>query len=129
LAYAERAKGRVLLDVLRSGRVSVTKAMSREEQEGERRLNEKLVLFNAQIYHERTRQNPNQPRLSELEARLQKARLEYEAFQTTLYGAHPELKAQRGEMQPLSLSDAIQLMPDASMAILELVVMDDKTLL
>ena len=126
LAYAERAKSRVLLDVLRSGRLNVTKAMSREEDENERRLGEKLVSFNAQIYHERTRQSPNQTRLSELDAQLQKARLEYEAFQTTLYGTHPELKAQRGEMQPLSLSDAVQLMPDARMAILEFVVLDDK---
>jgi CHAT domain-containing protein/uncharacterized protein HemY len=126
LAYAERAKSRVLLDVLRSGRLNVTKAMSREEDENERRLGEKLVSFNAQIYHERTRQSPNRTRLSELDARLQKARLEYEAFQTTLYGTHPELKAQRGEMQPLSLSDAVQLMPDARMALLEFVVLDDK---
>lgn len=127
LAYAERAKSRALLDVLRSGKLNVTKAMSREEEENERRLSEKLVSLNAQIYHERMRQSPNQARLGELDARLQKARLEYDAFQTTLYGTHPELKAQRGEMQPLSLSDAIQLMPDARMAILEFVVLDDKT--
>ena len=129
LAYAERAKSRVLLDVLRSGRVNVIKAMSREEVESERRLNERLVSLNAQIYHERLRQSPDQTRLGELDARLQKARLEYEAFQTALYGAHPELRAQRGEMHPLSLSDAVQLMPDAGMAILEFVVLDDKTYL
>lgn len=129
LAYAERAKGRVLLDVLRGGRLNVTKAMSREEEERERGLHEKLVALNAQVYRERTRQNPNPSRLSDLDARLQKARLEYEAFQTTLYGAHPELKAQRGEMQPLNLRDAVQLIPGASMAILEFVVLDDKILL
>jgi CHAT domain-containing protein/Tfp pilus assembly protein PilF len=127
LAYAERAKSRVLLDVLRSGRLKVTKTMSHEEDENERRLSERLVSLNAQIYRERLRPTPDQTRLGELDARLQKVRLEYEAFQTTLYGAHPELKAQRGEMRPLSLNDAVQLMPDARMAILEFVVMDDKT--
>ena len=48
-AYAERAKGRVLLDVLRSGRANINKTMTADEREQEKRLNVELVSLNAQI--------------------------------------------------------------------------------
>lgn len=97
LAYAERAKGRVLLDVLQSGRANVTKSMSAAEQAEERRLNNELVSFNAQITRERQQSSPEAKRLAELEKRRQKARLDLEAFETALYASHPELKLRRGD--------------------------------
>lgn len=129
LAYAERAKGRVLLDVLGSGRVNVTKAMTSQEQQQERKLNGELVSLNAQIYNEKVRQQQDEPRLADLNARLQKARLQYEDFQTNLYAAHPELKAQRGEAQPLDLKDSANLIPDSSTALLEFAITENKTYL
>jgi CHAT domain-containing protein len=129
LTFAERAKARVLLDVLQSGRVNGAKAMTGEEQEQERKLNSRLVSFNTQIYRETARPQPDQARLTELNAQLQKARLDFEAFQTNLYAAHPELKSQRGEAQPLSPEEAAALLPDAKSALLEYVVADDKTFL
>src|SRR6266508_819379 len=129
LTFAERAKARVLLDVLQSGRVNAAKAMTGEEQEQERKLNSQLVSLNTQIYRETNRPQPDQARLTELMAQLQKARLNFEAFQTNLYAAHPELRAQRGEAQPLSPGEAAALLPDAKSALLEYVVADDKTYL
>src|SRR6266498_2337998 len=129
LTFAERAKARVLLDVLQSGRVNAAKAMTGEEQEQERKLNSQLVSLNTQIYRETNRPQPDQARLTELMAQLQKARLAFEAFQTNLYAAHPELRAQRGEAQPLSPGEAAALLPDAKSALLEYVVADDKTYL
>jgi len=129
LTFAERAKARVLLDVLQSGRVNGAKAMTGEEQEQERKLNSRLVSLNTQIYRETTRPQPDQARLTELMAQLQKARLDFEAFQTNLYAAHPELRAQRGEAQPLSPEEAAALLYDAKSALLEYVVADDKTYL
>jgi CHAT domain-containing protein/tetratricopeptide (TPR) repeat protein len=129
LTFAERAKARVLLDVLQSGRVNGAKAMTGEEQEQERKLNSRLVSFNTQIYRETARPQPDQARLTELNAQLQKARLDFEAFQTNLYAARPELKSQRGEAQPLSPEEAAALLPDAKSALLEYVVADDKTFL
>src|SRR6266545_268752 len=129
LTFAERAKARVLLDVLQSGRVNAAKAMTGEEQEQERKLNSQLVSLNTQIYRETNRPQPDQARLTELMAQLQKARLDFEAFQTNLYAAHPELRAQRGEAQPLSPGEAAALLPDAKSALLEYVVADDKTYL
>jgi CHAT domain-containing protein/uncharacterized protein HemY len=124
--YAERAKARVLLDVISSGRIN--KAMSSEEQEQERRLNDQLVSLNTQLFHENLRLRPDPARLSDLKSRLQKARLDFEAFQTSLYAAHPELKTRRGEAQSLRLEEAGALI-DAKTALLEFVVTDEKIFL
>jgi CHAT domain-containing protein/ketosteroid isomerase-like protein len=130
LAYAERAKGRVLLDVLRSGRANITLAMTTEEQARERRLNSELVSLNSQLYRENFRPQPDAARVLELNTRLQRTRLEYESFQTSLYGAHPELKVRRGETMPLALSEAAQLLrPDGNTALLEYSVADDNSYL
>ncbi|HXG66860.1 MAG TPA: CHAT domain-containing protein [Blastocatellia bacterium] len=129
LAYAERARARALLDVLRSGRINITKAMTSQEQEQERRLNSLLVSLNTQIYRENLRPQPDPARLAELNAQLQKARLDFEAFQTNLYVAHPELKTQRGEAPPLRLEEATALLPDTQTALLEFVVAAEKSYL
>lgn len=121
LTYAERAKARVLLDVLRSGRTNVTKAMTAQEQQRERELDSEIVSVNSRISIERQRKQPDTVFLSSLKAQLQKARLEYEAFQTSLYIAHPELKAQRGQIEPVTLEGASRLLPDARTAVIEFV--------
>jgi CHAT domain-containing protein/Tfp pilus assembly protein PilF len=125
LAYAERAKGRVLLDVLRSGRVNITKAMTQQEQNKERKLSINLSLLNSQVSRESQRPQPDPTRLEDLKTRQQKARLEHEAFQLVLYAAHPELKTQRGEVKTLTLEEADRLLPDARSALLEYVVTED----
>jgi CHAT domain-containing protein len=128
-AYAERAKARALLDALHSGRVNVIKAMTASEQERERGFNYQLVSLNTQIARENLRSQPDAARLNDIKARLQKVRLDYEAFQTGLYAAHPELKAQRGEAKPLTLEQARDLLPDAQSALLEYLVTDERTYL
>jgi CHAT domain-containing protein/tetratricopeptide (TPR) repeat protein len=129
LIFAERAKSRALLDVMRTGHVNITKAMTGQEQEQERQLNGQLVALNTRISSETARSNPDQSRLAELNAQLQKARLDFEAFQTNLYMTHPELRAQRGEAQPLRFEEAAALLPNTSSALLEYVVTNDKTYL
>jgi CHAT domain-containing protein/tetratricopeptide (TPR) repeat protein len=129
LTFAERAKARVLLDVLQTGRGSLSKATTSQEQEQERKLNGQLVSFNTQISREATRPQPDRARLTQLKSQLQQARLDFEAFQNALYAAHPELRVQRGEARPLKLEEATVLLPDATTALLEYVVADDKTYL
>src|SRR5262249_34552866 len=129
LIYAERAKARALLDVLSSGRVSVTKTMTGPEIEQERKLNGQLVSLNTQIYREKQREHADQDRLKRLDSELQKARLDFEAFQTNLYAAHPELKIQRGEASPFRLEQANALVPNGTTALLEFVVAEEKTYL
>jgi tetratricopeptide (TPR) repeat protein len=129
LAYAERAKARALLDVLQSGRVNVTRAMTVAEQEREREFNNHLISLNTQVSRENLRPRPDPARLEDLNTQLQKARLEYEAFQASLYAAHPELKAQRGQAESLTIEQARALLPDAQSALLEYVVTDERTYL
>ena len=129
LAFAERAKARVLLDVLSSGRINITKAMTTEEQQQEQSLNYKIASVNALIARENSAARPDEPRLADLKNRLQKARLEREEFQINLYTAHPELKLKRGQTQPLNLDAAAELLPDQKTALLEYVVADERTFL
>ncbi|HEX7330147.1 MAG TPA: CHAT domain-containing protein [Pyrinomonadaceae bacterium] len=120
LIYAERAKARTLLDVLSSGRVNVIKAMTKQEQEREQTLNAELVVLNSQVQEATQRRDTSA--VAELKKKQEKARLEYEAFQTNLYAAHPELKVQRGQSRPLAVDDLDQLLTDDKTAILEYVV-------
>lgn len=129
LTYSELAKARTLLDVLRNGRIPINKAMSLEEQEMERKSNAELTALNAQLYDERQRPKPNLERIAELEPRREKARMAHEAFLTSLYVKHPELKVQRGEAMPITATEAAALIPDGSAAIVEFVVADDKSYL
>lgn len=129
LRYAELAKARTLLDVLRNGRVHITKAMTPEEQELERTSNAQLSALNTQIYEESQRLKPNRDRIAELEPRREKARLAHEAFLTGLYVKHPELKVQRGETTPITLAEAAELLPGNATALLEFVVAEEKSYL
>jgi CHAT domain-containing protein len=127
--YSERTKGRVLLDVLRSGGIKISKAMTVQEQQQDRLLSHNLISLNSQISAESQSSQSDQKRLAELKAQLEKVRLDYEAFQTGLYAAHPQLKIQRAEAQPIKLHEVAALLPDAKTAALEFVVTEDKTYL
>jgi tetratricopeptide (TPR) repeat protein len=127
--YAERARGRMLLDVLRNGRVDISKALSAEEREQELSLNAAIVALNSQLKRESLLPEPDKTRISEIEARLKKARFEYDDFQTRAYAAHPELKIQRGETEPLNMKEVGELIPDSRTALLEYVVTEEKTYL
>lgn len=128
LAYAERAKARVLLDTLQSGRAQITKAMTDEERSEERASNNEIYSLNAQLQRETLRAQPNATRLADLGERLKKARLDQQAFLTRLYAAHPDLKIQRGQTPAFSLAQASPLLDDQT-ALLEYVVTRNKTFL
>lgn len=129
LAYAERAKARVLLDVLRNGRININRSMRQQEQLEERRLYSEMVALNAQVNAEKMRQPVDHTRIEEIESRLQRARSAYEEFQVTLFAAHPELKVKRGLLPPLTMDDVAALIPDARTALLEYVVTNERTFL
>ncbi len=129
LRCAERAKARVLLDVLQTGRVNISKAMTTLEQEQERNLNSQRSSLNTQLSRERAHAQPNQTRLTELTTQLENTRLGLGAFQAALYAAHPELRVRRGEAQALKPEEVTALLPDAASALLEYVVADDQTFL
>lgn len=129
LHFAEAAKGRVLLDVLRGGKVNVTNAMTPDEKEQEKKLDAAIVGLNTRLREENAKPRPDEKRVDALQVLLQKARLDYESFQTNLFAAHPELKTRRGESSPLTLEDAASLIPDAKTALLEFAISEENTYL
>jgi CHAT domain-containing protein/Tfp pilus assembly protein PilF len=129
LIFAGRAKSRALLDLLYGGRANIVKAMTSQEQEQERTLRAEIISLNTQVARANQQDKPDQARLSELKSLREKARLNYEAFQTSLYITHPELRVQRGEAPIIKSSELASLLPDASSALLEFVVSDDLTYL
>jgi len=129
LGYAEHAKGRVLLDVLRGGRVHINSSLRPDERSEERRLYAEMVSLNSQIRAERMREPVNESRIAALEEVLGKARNEYETFQSSLYAEHPELKARRGVFPSFGTQDLEAAIPDIGTAVLEYVVTDERAFL
>jgi CHAT domain-containing protein/Flp pilus assembly protein TadD len=124
-SYAQRAKGRTLLELLQNGRDNMTKSASPAEREEEQLLTRKIVSLNRELTSEKLKSQPDEERLADFEQQLKKARLEFDAFRTTLYAAHPEIKVQRGEIRPVSFDDAADLIPNSKTALLDFIVTDE----
>ncbi|MEN3328204.1 MAG: hypothetical protein V7638_3011 [Acidobacteriota bacterium] len=129
LTFAEQSKARVLLDALQTGRVNPRGSWSKDEQEAEERRRLKLVTLNSQLTTESRRDNPDASRVAEFKSAVEKARLEYEDFETRLYVTHPELRLRRGGAPIVKAEELAAFVPDAASALLEYVVDDDKTFL
>jgi CHAT domain-containing protein/TPR repeat protein len=125
--YAELAKGRMLLDVLRNGRADITKTMTDEERSQEKQLNATVTALGSQLRKENSLPQPNKARLAGIDAQLQKARLEYEAYETRIYAAHPELKVKRGAADAITVAEVAPLIRDTEAVLLEYVVAPEKT--
>ena len=129
LTFAERSKARVLLDVLQAGRTTLHKSLSPQEQQTEEGQRLRLASLNTQLTSELRRDKPDSARVTELKAGIAKARLEYEALETSLFVAHPELKVHRGEAPIIKTEELAELLPDAESVLLEYVVTNDVTYL
>ena len=129
LTFAERSKARVLLDALQAGRAGFRRSLSEQERQAEEERRLRLVTLNSQLAGEARRDKPDASRVAALRADIEKARLEYEDFETRLYVAHPELRVQRGESPVVTSEELTALLPDSASALLEYVVADDATYL
>ena len=116
LAVAERARGRVLLDVLAGGRAPVDRALDERERAEERSLEDRLLVASSRL---RAQTRPDQQEIARLEARRAEARSALEDFRTRAYAAHPELRVYRGESPPLGAEDARLLLADGRTVFLE----------
>jgi CHAT domain-containing protein/tetratricopeptide (TPR) repeat protein len=126
LVYAERAKGRVLLDVMSKGKAQITDALTREEREEEQKLNLKIVALNNELREERLKPVTDDAKVSRLSEQLDAARLQYASFQNAIQAAHPELRMKSGRLQLLSKDHLNDLAPGNRTAFLEYVVTKDK---
>lgn len=122
LLYAERAKGRVLLDVLRSGKPDLAKVLTPTEKQEIQRLNRKITEINDRIKKQET---ANSSSLNSLYAELDGARLEYQSFQDAVYVAHPDLSMRSGRTAALTTGDVGGLTQNSGTAYLEYVVSKD----
>ncbi|HEU4387054.1 MAG TPA: CHAT domain-containing protein, partial [Blastocatellia bacterium] len=124
LAFAERFKGRTLLEALQTGVTdkTLTAAMTADEREREGKLDADLRSLNIQLFVENQSKRNDEARLTILRENLQKRRLEYEAFRTGLYAAHPELGVKRGDLRTVNLDEAATLVAQRKSAVLEYVV-------
>jgi CHAT domain-containing protein/uncharacterized protein HemY len=126
LVYAERAKGRVLLDVMSKNKSPIADALTQEEREEERRLNGKIIALNNELREERLKAVTDDAKLSRLNDQLDAARLQYASYQNVLQAAHPELRMKRGQLPLLSTGHLNDLAPDNRTAFLEYVVTKDQ---
>jgi len=121
LEYAERAKARVLLDVLRYGRPDVGNALTPEERQREAALTAQLADVNREYRRALVAGTQN----AALSAKLRRARLELDRFVTNLHAAHPQLRIESGEVEPITAAQ-LRAMKEAD-AFVEFVVTDDAT--
>ena len=107
LSYAERAKGRVLLDVMSSGRIDLEKVMSQSEKEKERDLNRNIVDLNRRLSEQLSKKYSDSRLQKDLEQQLRTARLKYEVFQDSVYASHPELMGRRRQLPEFFVNDLV----------------------
>ncbi len=119
LLYAERAKGRVLLDVLSGGKADLSKVLTPAEKEETQRLNRNISDINDRI---KKQQAAGSSLLNPLYAQLDTARLNYQSFQDALYAAHPGMGMRRGLTAALTNADVNNLTRENDCAYLEYVV-------
>jgi CHAT domain-containing protein/tetratricopeptide (TPR) repeat protein len=119
LTFAEKSKARVLLDTLQAGRASLRQSLSQQERQTEEEQRLRLVALNSQLTGEMQRDKPDQTRVADLKAGVEKARLEHEAVENNLYVRHPELKTHRGEASIIKAEELKTLLPDATGALLQ----------
>jgi CHAT domain-containing protein/Tfp pilus assembly protein PilF len=125
--YAERAKARVLLDVLRHGRTDVSAAMTDAERAREKELLAQVVNVSREL---RDKSADPAADTAALAADLRKARLDHEAFFNSLYAAHPQLRIEQGDIAPIRAREAGQLLgADRDSALVEFVVAEEMTYL
>ncbi len=129
LSFAEASKARVLLDALQGGRAGLRQSLSQAERQAEEERRLKLVSLNSRLTGEARGDKPDPARVAALRDEVERARLDYEDFETRLYASHPELKVQRGEAPVVTAGEIASLLPDDARALLEYVVADDATYL
>jgi CHAT domain-containing protein/tetratricopeptide (TPR) repeat protein len=119
--FAERSRARALLDVMRSDRMPVTKAMTAPERTREIELRTSLNSVNSEVLLAARAVPRDEPRLAALKGKRDARRLAYEAFRSGLYSAHPELQVDRGAAPVVRAPEAQRLLPGSSAAIVEFV--------
>jgi CHAT domain-containing protein len=121
LLYAERAKGRVLLDVLRDGKPDLSRGLLPNEKDELKQLNLNISALNDRIRKEQANAHLDAALLDQSYAKLDHARVEYASFQDNLYASHPEFNVKRGRPSVLTAEEMNGLTSDGKTGYLEYV--------
>ena len=95
LLYAEKAKARVLLDTVSGNSIDFSKNLTPGEREQQLRLNQRISYLTDRAKHSAG------TAADQLYSQLDSARLEYQAFQDSVYVGHPEMKLRSGRSATL----------------------------
>jgi tetratricopeptide (TPR) repeat protein len=121
-ALAQKTKARALLDLLASGKVELTGALSPEENRKEQQLRQNADQLNAALLHEQVQNRPaTSPRLASLQQELAQAENALQTYQDSLYARHPDLARKRAA-RTLTLAEVPAFLP-ADTALLEYLVL------
>lgn len=122
--FAELMKSRTLLNVLRSGRIEISKGLSPKEREAESELKKELLALSLLHRAEMVKTQPDNAAIQNTVEARNKKRLELEDFRARMFAAHPELRVQRAEVEAIPLERAGQLLKDEKGLLLEFVFSD-----
>jgi CHAT domain-containing protein len=122
LLYAERAKGRVLLDAVSRGRTNLADVLNQSERTEKQHLIKSISEINERIKSQPAEDTRTQ---NELYSQLDAARLELASFEDRTYVAHPELRLRSGVAQALTLASLKTLTATNDCAYLEYVVTEN----
>lgn len=120
LLYAERAKGRVLLETVRNNRTDLKDIYTESEK-----TEAELLINKLSAIRDRIKSESDGEAKSKLENQLNAVRHELVSFQERLAGVHPELLLRAGPAQPLTHTSLNTLIPANDFAYLEYVVTGD----
>jgi CHAT domain-containing protein len=120
LVYAERAKGRVLLEAVRNNRDDLQGVPTQEQKIEAQRLINKLSEL-----RQRMQTELDGDAKSHLQKQLDAARHELRAFEEKLAAAHPEVLVRTGPAKTLTQANISALIPADDFAYLEYVVTRD----
>ncbi len=119
LLALERARARTLLDVLSLGRKS-SRSLTPAQQTRERELTQAVISASLEIDSLLARRKYEESQLKALEQKLSRARLERDAFMTSLYHSTPDLRLARGDA-PIITRQGLAVLVKPSTAIVSIV--------
>ena len=120
LLYAERAKGRLLLEAVRRNTADLQNMLTPAEKVEIERLHDKVLAI-----YQRIQSATDDESTGELKNQLDAARRDFASFEKTLVAAHPELLLRAGPPQLLTQANLNRLVSVDDVAYLEYVVTRD----
>jgi CHAT domain-containing protein len=120
LLYAERAKGRVLLEAVRNNRTDLENIYTQSE-----RIEAELLISKLSAVRQQMQAESDGEAKQKLQDQLDAVRRELASFQETLSAAHPELLLRAGPANPLTHGNLNTLIPADDFAYLEYVITGD----